>query len=81
MQTGTGYIRQLNDAFKSGGFDGLAKAAGSVLTSAISEISAKIPDLLNVAKSVIMSFLEGLSNGSKGIGVFFSNIVITILII
>ena len=78
VQTGTGYIRQLNDAFKSGGFDGLAKAVGSVLTSAISEISAKIPDVLNIAKSVIMSFLEGLSNNSKGIGVFSSNIVVTI---
>ncbi|MDE6833829.1 MAG: phage tail tape measure protein, partial [Ruminococcus sp.] len=78
VQTGTGYIRQLNEAFKSGGFEGLAKAVGSVLTSAISEISAKIPDILNIAKSVIMSFLEGLSNNSKGIGVFSSNIVATI---
>ncbi|MDE6678865.1 MAG: phage tail tape measure protein, partial [Ruminococcus sp.] len=40
---GTGYIRQLNEAFKNGGFEGLAQSVGNVLISAISEISAKIP--------------------------------------
>ncbi len=76
---GTGYIRQLNEAFKSGGFEGLAQSVGSVLTSAISEISAKIPDVLNIAQNVIMSFLEGLSDNSKGIGTIFSDIVVTIV--
>ena len=79
VQTGTGYIRQLNDAFKSGGFEGLAGAVGDVLNQAIIEISGKIPEILNIASKIMQSFLEGISDNSQNISRIFSEISVRII--
>ena len=62
VQTGTGYIRQLNDAFKSGGFEGLAGAVGDVLSQALTEITSKIPDILKIASKIVVSFVHGITS-------------------
>ena len=62
VQTGTGYIRQLNDAFKSGGFEGLAGAVGDVLSQALTEITSKIPDILQIASKIVVSFVHGITS-------------------
>lgn len=79
VQTGTGYIRQLNDAFKSGGFEGLAEAVGDVLNQAIIEVSGKIPEILNMASKIMQSFLEGISDNSQNISRIFSEISLRIV--
>ncbi|MDE5770675.1 MAG: phage tail tape measure protein, partial [Ruminococcus sp.] len=79
VQTGTGYIRQLTDAFKSGGFEGLAGAVGDVLNQALTEIASKIPDILKMASKIIRSFLEGISDNSQNISRIFSEISLRII--
>lgn len=65
VQLGTTYLRQLNDAFKKNGFDGLAEALGDKLGDAITKISAKIPDFINIGSDIVKSFMKGISNNSK----------------
>lgn len=65
VQLGTTYLRQLNDAFKKNGFDGLAKTLGDKLGDAVTKISAKIPDFINIGSDIIKSFMTGISNNSK----------------
>lgn len=75
VQLGTTYLRQLNDAFKKNGFDGLAEALGDKLGDAITKISAKIPDFINIGSDIIKSFMTGISNNSKKLAKSASEIV------
>lgn len=75
VQLGTTYLRQLNDAFKKNGFDGLAEALGNKLGDAITKISAKIPDFINIGSDIIKSFMKGISNNSKILAKSASEIV------
>lgn len=75
VQLGTTYLRQLNDAFKKNGFDGLAEALGDKLGDAITKISAKIPDFINIGSDIIKSFMKGISNNSKILAKSASEIV------
>lgn len=75
VQLGTTYLRQLNDAFKKNGFDGLAEALGDKLGDAITKISAKIPDFINIGSDIVKSFMKGISNNSKKLAKSASEIV------
>ena len=75
VQLGTTYLRQLNDAFKKNGFDGLAEALGDKLGDAVTKISAKIPDFINIGSDIIKSFMTGISNNSKKLAKSASEIV------
>lgn len=75
VQLGTTYLRQLNDAFKKNGFDGLAEALGDKLGDAVTKISAKIPDFINIGSDIVKSFMKGISNNSKILAKSASEIV------
>ena len=78
VQLGTTYLRQLNDAFKKNGFDGLAEALGDKLGDAVTKISAKIPDFINIGSDIVKSFMKGISNNSKIIAKSASEIVLSL---
>ncbi len=75
VQLGTSYLRQLNDSFKKNGFDGLAKALGDELGDAVTKISAKIPDFINIGSSIVKSFMKGISDNSVALTKSASEIV------
>lgn len=75
VQLGTSYLRQLNDSFKKNGFDGLAKALGDELGDAVTKISAKIPDFINIGSSIVKSFMKGISDNSAVLAKSASEIV------
>ncbi len=75
VQLGTSYLRKLNDSFKKNGFDGLAKALGDTLGDAVTKISAKIPDFINIGSSIVKSFMQGISNNSVALTKSASEIV------
>lgn len=75
VQLGTSYLRQLNDSFKKNGFDGLAKALGDTLGDAVTKISAKIPDFINIGSSIVKSFMKGISDNSVALTKSASEIV------
>ena len=59
-QTGGEYLTQLTEAFKEGGFEGLAESAGDVLSQAITKITSYLPDLAEMGASIITSLADGL---------------------
>ena len=75
VQLGTSYLRQLNDSFKKNGFDGLAKALGDTLGDAVTKISAKIPDFINIGSDIVKSFMQGISDNSTVLAKSASEIV------
>ncbi|MGN0677615.1 MAG: phage tail tape measure protein, partial [Ruminococcus sp.] len=75
VQLGTSYLRQLNDSFKKNGFDGLANSLGDELGDAITKISAKIPDFINIGSDIVKSFMQGISNNSAVLAKSASEIV------
>lgn len=75
VQLGTSYLRQLNDSFKKNGFDGLANSLGDELGDAVTKISARIPDFINIGSSIVKSFMKGISDNSAVLAKSASEIV------
>ena len=75
VQLGTSYLRKLNDSFKKNGFDGLANSLGDELGDAVTKISAKIPDFINIGSSIVKSFMQGISDNSVALTKSASEIV------
>ena len=75
VQLGTSYLRKLNDSFKKNGFDGLANSLGDELGDAVTKISAKIPDFINIGSSIVKSFMQGISDNSTVLAKSASKIV------
>lgn len=75
VQLGTSYLRQLNDSFKKNGFDGLANSLGDELGDAVTKISSKIPDFINIGSDIVKSFMKGISNNSAVLAKSASEIV------
>lgn len=65
-QLGGQYISQLTDAFKEGGFEGLAGAFGDVLGQAVTKASEYLPKLVEMGASVVISLVDGIvANADK----------------
>ena len=75
VQLGTSYLRKLNDSFKKNGFDGLANSLGDELGDAVTKISAKIPDFINIGSSIVKSFMQGISDNSVALTKSASEII------
>lgn len=59
-QLGGEYVSQLTDAFKEGGFEGLASAVGDVLSQAVTKVSEYLPKIVEIGAAVINSLVDGL---------------------
>jgi len=64
VQTGTGYMQRLIEAFKAGGFSGLAKELGNVLGDAITVVMSYVPSLVSAGTNIIVSLVEGIGNNA-----------------
>lgn len=59
-------VGQLTSAFDEGGFDGLVVAFGDVLAQIVTEIANAAPQLIEMAASLVTSFVDSiLGNGDK----------------
>lgn len=91
-QNATGYVNQIESAFKSGGVDGAVKALGNVLASVATDIADAAPKVIDSAVSMIQSFINGIqqnlpqiaASGSKiitalvnGIGTILPQLILT----
>lgn len=61
------YISQLTNAFKEGGFDGLAEGLGSVIADAVTDIAEYVPKVADIGVSVIHSLAKGLTENAPAI--------------
>ena len=55
VQTLTGYVSQLTDAFNAGGLDGLLSEFDNVLTSALGLVVEKLPKVIKIGSSIVGS--------------------------
>lgn len=60
-------VGELQQAFNSGGFDGLVSAVGGVLSEVVQDVAEAGPQLIDAAASLVTSFCDGLQN-AQGIG-------------
>ena len=67
VQTGTGYMQRLIDAFKAGGFSGLATELGNVLGDAVGVIMSYAPKLISAAVDVVSALVDSLGNNADTI--------------
>lgn len=67
-QYGTQEIYKLSDALENGGFEGLASAIGDVTADGISKLAASAPEFINMAATLVDSFVDGIDNNSDAIG-------------
>lgn len=62
-----GMVQQLQDAFDTGGLDGMVTAFGDILAQTVERIAGAAPELIDTAAGLVSSFCESLKN-SEGIG-------------
>ena len=60
-------LNELTTAFEENGVDGLVEAAGNILSEAITAVVDKLPEFVNLAVSVIESFVNGISENKETI--------------
>lgn len=64
VRLGSEYMGRLNDAFKEGGFTGLAGELGNVLGDAMAEVMAYAPDVLKLGAQVVSGLLDGIGRNA-----------------
>lgn len=62
VQFGTNGISQLTEAFKSGGLDGAMGKLGEIISGAVSQITAALPQVVNAAVSLLQALIGGLTS-------------------
>lgn len=60
VKKGTGYITQLNEAFKKDGLTGVIKESGTILSDVAKQISQSMPDVVKSAVEFAQSFTDGI---------------------
>ena len=60
VQFGTESLSSITKAFQENGFDGAVDALGDALNNGISMIVQKIPQVLNAAKTLVLSLVKGI---------------------
>ena len=64
VQELTGYVGQLNSAFKTDGFRGFANELGNISASLLTKLAGDIPKFMQVAIDTINTFLSGLNSNA-----------------
>ena len=64
VQELTGYVGQLNAAFKTDGFSGFANELGNISASLLTKLAGDIPKFMQVAIDTINTFLNGLNSNA-----------------
>ena len=67
VKNGTKYLDELNQALNSGGFEGLGKAIGNILSEAIEDNSGILNQAVKAGQNVTNYIIEGISQNSEKI--------------
>lgn len=67
VETGTGYIDRLADAFTDGGLEGAVNEAGDVIADLATDIAESAPDMIAASTKLINSFVKGIVKNKKQI--------------
>lgn len=67
VDLGLDSISQLSEAFETGGFEGLTQALGDVLGQAVTQVASYVPELTDLAVSLVHSLVSGLISNAPSI--------------
>lgn len=63
-QFGTEMITELNNAYSSGGMEGMVSAVGGCLSKAVNKIQEHAPEIINMGVGLLESFISGITENS-----------------
>ena len=63
-QFGTEMITELNNAYSSGGMEGMVSAVGGCLSKAANKIQEHAPEIINMGVGLLESFISGITENS-----------------
>lgn len=75
VETGTGYIDRLADAFTDGGLEGAVNEAGDVIADLATDIAESAPDMITASTKLINSFVKGIVKNKKELKVATKEVV------
>lgn len=75
VQSANGMVKELNEAFLNGGFEGLVYCLGDVFSQIVEGIASFAPDLINASIIVIQAFVDGISDNIDSISLSAGKIV------
>ena len=75
----TGLVTELQNAFDKGGFEGVINSLGTIISKALTDISAKAPQVIEIAAQFILNFLDGINKNSEKLGQAGSQILTSLL--
>lgn len=74
-----GWMTQLSDAFQQGGISGVVSTLGTVLAEACNQIAQQAPGIIDMAVSLIQSFLSGIQQNSGQLATAAVNIATSLI--
>ena len=77
-QAASGYLAQMNAAFQEDGFSGLAEAIGDVGVDALTRIVDHAPEFIDMAATLIDSFIDGIDRNSGKIGASMGRLIVVL---
>ena len=75
----TGLVTELQNAFDKGGFEGVINSLGTIISKALTDISAKAPQVIEIAAQFILNFLDGINKNSEKLGQAGSQILTSLI--
>lgn len=74
-----GWMTQLSDAFNSGGVSGVVSALGTVLAQAFTQIAQQAPGIIEMATSLLITFVNGIEQNSDKIADAAAKIIVALV--
>ena len=67
VKVAIGYVEQLVNAFKKGGFAGMSSEIGTIMSDIVNKLVANAPKIIEASVATIQAFIEGINNNSSQI--------------
>ncbi len=78
VKTAQEMVQQLQNAFESGGFEGLVSSVGGILARIVQEIAGAVPEMVDAGVNLVHSFCSGLKN-APGIGEAGASLIVSFI--
>lgn len=78
VKVAIGYVEQLGNAFKKGGFTGMSAEIGNIMSDIVSKLVANAPKIIEASVATIQAFITGIENNSSQIAQGTVSIITTL---
>ncbi len=78
VKVAIGYVEQLGNAFKKGGFAGMSSEIGTIMSDIVNKLVANAPKIIEASVATIQAFITGIENNSSQIAQGTVSIITTL---